>query len=181
MEDTLLQTLRYPIGKFKETTYTDTASIQSYISDIASFPEKLKKEVSNLSEQQLDTPYRADGWTVRQVVHHCADSHMNSLIRLKLALTENKPVIKPYFEHLWAELPDSKFMDIEPALVLLNAVHAKWVFLLQSFTDNDLKKVYVHPEQHKEYSLDVVIALYAWHGNHHLAHITSLKSRHGWE
>ena len=173
--------LRYPIGKFMEPAQIDAALIRSCIADIASFPERLKTEVEYLSEQQLDTPYRPDGWTIRQVVHHCADSHINSWIRFKLTLTEEQPVIKPYFEDRWAELPDSKIMEITPALMLLQALHTKWVFLLQSLTATDLKKVYIHPEHGKQYRLDTVIALYAWHCNHHLAHITSLKSRQGWQ
>ena len=172
--------LRYPIGKFMEPAQIDAALIRSCIADIASFPERLKTEVEYLSEQQLDTPYRPDGWTTRQVVHHCADSHMNSWIRFKLTLTEDQPLIKPYSEDRWAELPDSKIMDIEPALMLLQALHAKWVFLLQSLSATDLKKVYVHPEHGTKYSLEMAVTLYAWHCNHHLAHITNLKSRQGW-
>lgn len=180
MEDQQMEDLKYPIGKFSEPAHIDQALIKSCIADIASFPEKLKKVVENLSGKQLDTAYRPQGWTIRQVVHHCADSHMNSWIRFKLILTETKPVIKPYYEDRWADLPDSKIMDIEPALLLLRGLHTKWVFLLQSLTKTDLEKVFVHPEHGKEYSLDVVITLYAWHCNHHLAHITSLKSRKGW-
>jgi len=179
MEDQIQQ-LKYPIGKFSEPSNIDAALIESSISDIDSFPKRLADAVAGLSEQQLNTPYRPDGWTVRQVVHHCADSHMNSWIRFKLSLTENKPVIRPYFEDRWAELPDSKEMDIEPALSLLRALHTKWVFLLKSLNGPDLKKVYIHPEHGKEYRLDSVICLYAWHCNHHLAHITSLKLRRGW-
>lgn len=153
--------------------------ITSWIADIASFPDRLSGAVEHLSAQQLDTPYRPGGWTIRQVVHHCADSHMNSLIRFKLALTEDKPVIKPYFEDRWANLPDS-IMDISPALQMLHGLHGKWVYLLQSLTAAELKKSFIHPEKQSEISLDVAIALYAWHCNHHLAHITSLKSRNCW-
>ena len=180
MEDKQLTQLQYPIGKFSLTSAVDRASVEFCIEDIASFPRRLSDAVTGLSEQQLDTPYRPGGWTVRQVVHHCADSHMNSWIRFKLALTEEKPVIKPYFEDRWAELPDTKVMNIEPALQLLTALHTKWVFLLRSLNESDLERTYVHPEQGKEYKLNVVIALYAWHCNHHLAHITSLKAREQW-
>jgi hypothetical protein len=181
MEDQQLLQLQYPIGKFTEPKNTDQAFIESAIADIASFPQSLSDAVANLSEQQLDTPYRTGGWTVRQVVHHCADSHMNSWIRFKLALTEDKPVIRPYFEDRWAGLPDSRVMSIEPALLLLSALHTKWVFLLKSLNETDLRRTYVHPEQGREYRLDVVIVLYAWHCNHHLAHVTGLKARMGWE
>lgn len=173
--------LRYPIGNFSEPVFINDASLQSWVNDIDAFPERLNTTVKHLSAEQLDTPYRPGGWTIRQVIHHCADSHMNSWIRFKLALTEDKPVIKPYMEDLWAELPDSKIMDIHPSLVLLKALHTKWVFLLKSLTDIDLQRVYVHPEFGKEYKLDSAIALYAWHCNHHLAHILSLKARKGWK
>ena len=180
MDDQQLLSLKYPIGKFTAPEHIDEALIKTCIADIASFPQKLENEVATLSDRQLDTPYRPDGWTVRQLIHHCADSHLNSYIRFKLALTEDKPFIKPYFEDRWADLPDSRLMKIEPSLLLLNALHQKWVFLLESLTETDLQKVFVHPEHQKEYPLNLVISLYAWHSNHHLAHITSLKSRQGW-
>ena len=180
MEDQQLTQLQYPIGKYIAPSDIDQAFIESSIADIASFPRRLADVVADLSEHQLDTPYRPGGWTVRQVVHHCADSHMNSWIRFKLALTEDKPVIRPYFEDRWADLPDTKLMNIEPALLLLTALHEKWVFLLRSLNRSDLERTYVHPEQGKEYRLDVVIGLYAWHCNHHLAHTSSLKVSRGW-
>jgi len=180
MDDQELFKLQYPIGKFSAPADIDEQLIKSCIDNIASFPGRLRNEVSGLSPAQLDTPYRPGGWTVRQVVHHCADSHMNSWMRFKLALTEDKPVIRPYFEDRWAELPDSKIMDIDPALILLDALHTKWVFLLHSLSNEDLSKVYIHPEHGKEYKLSLVICLYAWHCNHHLAHISSLSSRQGW-
>ena len=180
MDDQQLKQLQYPIGKFTAPSDISPAFIEGSIADIASFPQRLADVVAGLSERQLDTPYRPGGWTIRQVVHHCADSHMNSWIRFKLALTEDKPVIRPYFEDRWADLPDSKVMDIEPALRLLEALHAKWVFLLRSLSKSDLERTYVHPEQGKEYKLKVVIGLYAWHCNHHLAHIAFLKVRKGW-
>ena len=180
MEDQQLEQLQYPIGKFIEPATLDQLFVESSIADIRSFPQSLEEAVAGLTDQQLDTPYRPGGWTVRQVVHHCADSHMNSLIRFKLALTESNPVIKPYFEDRWADLADTKIMPIEPALQLLKALHTKWVFLLNSLDSADLKRTYIHPEQNKEYRLDLVVGLYAWHCNHHLAHITCLKDRSGW-
>ena len=181
MENPEFSQLQYPIGKFTEPSTIDRKSIDVSIADIASFPEKLTKLAGQLSEAQLDTPYRPRGWTVRQVVHHCADSHMNSLIRFKLALTEDKPIIKPYHEDRWAELADSKIMEVETALSLLRALHNIWVFLLRSLDETDLSKVYVHPEAGREYKLDYAILLYAWHCNHHLAHIAGLASRMGWK
>lgn len=168
--------LQYPIGKFqKQNIYTDVM-LQEYIQEIASFPQRLRDAVQHLTQEQLDTRYRPDGWTIRQVVHHCADSHMNSLMRFKLALTEEEPVIRPYFEDRWAELPDSKIMDIASALQLLEGVHSRWTFLLKNLTPEELKKIFVHPEHGKEISLEESIAMYAWHGNHHLAHITLSKN-----
>jgi len=181
MEDQQLQKLKYPIGKFVAPDAIDKNLIASCIADIAAFPQRLKNAVEHLSTLQLDTPYRPGGWTIRQVVHHCADSHMNSWMRFKLALTEDQPVIKPYHEDRWAELPDSKIMDIEPALLLIQGLHSKWEYLLQTLSSADLQRIFVHPEHGKEYKLDVVITLYAWHCNHHLAHITSLISRQGWK
>ena len=179
MEDST-DNFRYPIGAFTEPAIINESSLQAWIHDIAAFPERLSSAVEGLTTEQLDSPYRPGGWTLRQVVHHCADSHMNSWIRFKLALTEDKPVIKPYMEDLWAELPDSKLMEIGPSLSLLQALHTKWVFLLRSLSEQDLQRVYVHPQMGKEYRLDLAIALYAWHCNHHLAHILSLKARKGW-
>jgi hypothetical protein len=179
MEDLQSFNLKYPIGKFSVPEQVTGPLIESSIADIASFPARLENDVFTLSMQQLDTPYRPGGWTIRQVVHHCADSHMNCLIRFKLALTEEKPHIKPYFEDLWAELPDAR-MDIAPSLQVLHGLHGKWVFLLNALTPEDLQRVFIHPEQNKEYSLDLAILLYAWHSNHHLAHITSLKLRENW-
>lgn len=180
MDNQELFNLKYPIGKYAAPKEISSDLIDACIADIAAFPGKLEKEVSHLSESQLDTAYRPDGWTVRQVVHHCADSHMNSVIRFKLALTEDKPVIKPYFEDRWADLPDTRAMSILPALQLLHGLHSKWVFLLRSLTPEQLQRTFVNPEHHKEYSLEAAIALYAWHCNHHLAHITALKARQGW-
>jgi hypothetical protein len=144
------------------------------IEDIAATPERMRKAVEGMKEQQLNTPYREGGWTVRQVVHHVPDSHMNSYIRFKLALTEHEPTIKPYDEAQWAELIDAKDAPIETSLQLLEALHHRWVMLLRSLSDEDVKKQFTHPELGLV-SIDKYIALYAWHGKHHVAHIMSVK------
>jgi uncharacterized damage-inducible protein DinB len=171
---------KFPIGPFVSPDEITSLDLQRYISEISSFPQRIRKEVENLSDEQLDSSYREGGWTIRQVVNHCADSHMNSLIRFKLALTEDTPTIKPYFEDRWAELIDSKTIPIEPALKTLEGVHARWTILLKSLTNEQLKRTFIHPEHGKEVQIDENIALYAWHCNHHLAHITMLKSRMKW-
>jgi uncharacterized damage-inducible protein DinB len=175
-----LDSLRYPIGKFVIPTQFSNEIIKDWIQQIASLPARLKEEVENLNDDQLDTPYRPDGWTVRQIVNHCADSHMNALLRFKLTLTEDKPIIKPYIEQLWAELQDSKNMPIAPALATVEGVHSRLVVLLKSMTEEDFDRSYIHPQYQREYKLKEVLALYAWHGNHHLAHITQLKLKMNW-
>ena len=177
----IVEELKYPIGKFvKPDTFTPEI-LNHYIRNIESFPSRLRTEVEHLTDEQLDTRYRPDGWTIRQVVNHCADSHMNSFMRFKLALTEDTPTIKPYFENRWAELADSKRMPIEPALKILEGLHQRWVVILKSLTKEDLEKKYIHPERGKELRLDETVGLYAWHCNHHLAHITNLKKSRHWE
>ncbi|RZM24320.1 MAG: putative metal-dependent hydrolase, partial [Pedobacter sp.] len=151
-----------------------------FIMEIEQLPNELKKEVNTLNKEQLDTQYRPEGWTVRQVVHHLADSHMNSYIRCKLALTEDSPTIKPYFEERWAELEDGKNAAIDSSLQLLEGLHLRWSALLKSLTEQDLTKTFVHPEHGKTIQLLEVVALYAHHGRHHLAQITELKKRKGW-
>lgn len=175
-----LERLRYPIGKFNKPENFTEKIINEYISDIEHFPTRLRKAVENLSEEQLNTLYRPDGWTIRQVVHHCADSHMNSIIRFKLALTEDTPIIKPYHEELWAELKDSSNMPIEPSLHILDGVHTRWVVLLRSLDNLQLKRTFIHPSSNRTVELQENIGIYAWHGNHHLAHITRLMDRMGW-
>lgn len=163
--------LRYPIGRFETPKRINKQELSRCIRVIAGFPKEIAMEVLTLTEEQLSTPYRKDGWTVRQVVHHCADSHMNAFIRCKLALTEESPVIKPYHEGLWAELPDSA-THLEPSLNLLIGLHERWVILLESLDEEDLKRTYVHPQHERLIPLSEVICLYAWHCRHHLAHIT---------
>lgn len=171
--------LRYPIGKF-EAPKTMTADLRDeLISRIAEAPSQLRTAVTGLSSQQLNTPYRDGGWTVIQVVHHLPDSHMNAYIRCKLAVTENAPTIKPYDETRWAELQDASGLDIEVSLVLLEALHRRWVVFLQSLTEEQCQCIFHHPET-GVMSLDHTLALYAWHGRHHVAHITALRKRMGW-
>ena len=174
-----LEELKYPIGKFEKPGSYAQEQILSYSQTIRLFPEKLMNETRSLNNKQLDTPYRPDGWTIRQVVHHCADSHMNAFCRFKLALTEKKPTIKAYAEALWAKLPDSA-MPIGPSLQILEGVHARMVVLWESLSQAELEKIYIHPQYQKEFTLAEAMALYSWHCEHHLAHITSLKKRNNW-
>ena len=174
-----VQDLSYPIGKFKYETPMSVVQRNTAIDTIARTPAKMRDAVTELSAEQLDTPYRPGGWTVRQVVHHVPDSHLNAFIRTKLALTENEPTIKPYDEKAWAKLADVPNTPIETSLVLLEAVHERWNHILRSLTDADYARTFRHPE-HGVRTLDWMVALYAWHGPHHLAHITSLRKRMGW-
>jgi hypothetical protein len=180
MNELDLEKLKYPIGKFSLPSSYSQEYIADKIEEIATFPEKLKLETINLSNEQLDTPYRPGGWTVRQVIHHCAESHMNCFIRIKWALTENNPVIKAYDEVLWSELPDNLKMPIEPTLTLLDGLHSRLAYIMKNLSENDLEKSFIHPENNSEYKIKQLIALYSWHGNHHLAHITSLKKYKNW-
>ncbi|NRF41324.1 YfiT family bacillithiol transferase [Pedobacter foliorum] len=181
MTTTELEKLRYPIGQFNKPDLITKALLDGYVATIASFPEALRKEVAHLTDTQLDTPYRLGGWTIRQVVHHCADSHMNSQIRLKWALTEDSPVIKAYYEERWAELADSRMMPVESSLKLLEGLHQRWVFLLNSLTTEELERDFIHPEHGRSIKINENTGLYDWHCRHHLAHITELKKRQGWQ
>lgn len=169
-----LDQLKYPIGKYSRPAYISQAIIESAISDIENFPNLVRSEIQDLDEKVLNLRYRPDGWTISQVVHHCADSHINSYVRFKLALTEDNPTIKPYEESLWAELPDN---DISPfvSLKLLEALHERWVHILKSLSDKDLNKEFIHPEQSEKISLKENILVYSWHCKHHLAHILQAK------
>lgn len=176
-----LEKLKFPIGKFDKPTAITNQVLAQWIDDISTFPGRLTKEVVNLTDEQLDTQYRPNGWTLRQVVHHCADSHMNSLTRLKLALTEDQPIIKPYFEERWAELADSKNLPIGPSLKMIEGIHERWTVLLNHLSESDYSKLFIHPEHGKEFRIDENIGVYAWHCNHHLAHITETKKRNNWK
>ena len=176
-----MEELKYPIGPFKKPETITKDMLQNYISIIEAFPEKIKSETASLSNEQLDTPYRPGGWTVRQVVNHCADSHMNAIIRIKLALTEQTPTILPYRQDLWAELADSKNLPTDASLKIIEGVHHRWVNLLRSLNDKQWGMAYIHPEKGREITMQEAAASYAWHCKHHLAHITSLKKRKGWK
>ncbi|HSF34027.1 MAG TPA: bacillithiol transferase BstA [Candidatus Tectomicrobia bacterium] len=171
--------LRYPIGPFQYDGTHTAEQRQRLIDQIASTPGKLRAAVDGLSSQQLDTPYRPGGWTVRQLVHHLPDSHLNSYIRFRLALTEDQPTIKPYYEDRWAELEDARHGPIDLSLALLEALHHRWVLLLRSLKAQDFARTFMHPEL-GVVSLDQNVGIYAWHGRHHVAHITSLRQRMGW-
>lgn len=171
--------LRYPIGKFHyEGEMTEEARRRA-IQQIAEASARLRAAVEGLTSQQLGTPYRPEGWTVRQVVHHVPDSHLNAYIRFKLALTEDEPTIKPYEQERWANLEDTRNTPVEVSLTLLDSLHQRWVVLLESLRPEDFARTFQHPEQ-GIVSLDKQLALYAWHGRHHVAHITSLRERMGW-
>lgn len=175
-----MEKLKYPIGKPEIPNNISSENIAKWIETIEDFSKRLNKLVSDLSEEQLDTPYREEGWTIRQVIHHCADSHHNSYTRFKWALTEDKPVIKAYFEDRWAELFDSKTAPIQLSLDTLKALHAKWTYFLKRLTQDDLNKSFIHPDGNEEVSLKENIGIYAWHCNHHYAHIEQLLIRKGW-
>ena len=179
MEENELNKLRYPIGKFSPPISINDAEIKKFIRTIEKTPADLKNAVKNLNNEQLDTPYRPGGWTVRQVIHHLPDSHMNSYIRFKLGLTEDNPTIKTYDEAKWAELADSKSTSIDTSLALLESLHDRWAGLLKSLGREDLAKTVEHPEWGK-IRLDTMLAIYDWHSRHHLAHITHLIRRNNW-
>ena len=170
---------RYPIGKFAMPAEITPHRRQQAIEEIASTPGKMRAAVKGLNEAQLDTPYREGGWTVRQVVHHVPDSHMNALVRLKLTLTEEKPTIKTYEEAAWAELADSKAAPIEASQQLLDSVHARWDRLWRSLRPEHFSRILIHPE-HGERNVDWLLFLYEWHGKHHTAHITELRKQKSW-
>lgn len=171
--------LRYPVGPFRFSGPPSDNERQTLIDQIAATPERMRAAVAGLDDNQLDTPYRPGGWTVRQVVHHVPESHMNSYVRFKLALTEDEPVIKPYFEDRWAMLDDAQTAPVDLSLDLLDTLHKRWVWFLRTLRDADLQRAFRHPDL-GVVSLDKSIALYAWHGSHHVAHITSLRERMGW-
>jgi hypothetical protein len=176
--------LQYPIGKFTwnrkgDGLLSSAEERQQWISDIEATPEAVCAAVSGLTDLQLDTPYRPGGWTVRQVVHHLPDSHVNAYVRFRLALTENEPTIKPYEENLWAELSDGRTAPVEASLTLLDGLHQRWVALLRSLEPGEFSRAFRHPELGR-ITLEKNLAMYAWHGKHHSAHIASLVERSGW-
>jgi hypothetical protein len=171
---------RYPVGRFKYDGDTSREAIDRSIADIAALPERLRAAVGGLDETQLDTPYREGGWSSREVVHHVADSHMNAYVRCKLALTEDKPTVKSYDEAEWAKLADVQIVPISVSLSLLDALHTRFVALLRSMSDADFERSYIHPDHGRAVPMREVVALYAWHGRHHTAHVTGLRERNGW-
>ncbi len=171
--------LSYPIGKFNYAGPYQQEQRRQFIDEIAAAPQRLRAAVEGLSEAQLDTPYRPGGWTVRQLVHHVADSHMNAYIRMKLALTEATPLLKTYEQDLWVRLPDVK-LGVETSLVLLEALHVRLAALLRAMRAEEFERTARHPEW-GEIAVDFLLAQYAWHGKHHVAHVTSLRKRMGWE
>jgi uncharacterized damage-inducible protein DinB len=181
MTTTISETdLRYPIGKFDFEAPIAEADYPRLIALIAEAPGALRSAVAGLTRDQLETRYRPGGWTVKQLVHHVPDSHMNAYTRFKLALTEDEPTIKPYDEAAWAELPDSRRVPIEVSLDLLDALHMRWVALLRSMEPSDFNRAVKHPEHDRIITLKQLLGLYAWHGRHHVGHITALKKREAW-
>jgi uncharacterized damage-inducible protein DinB len=174
-----MEKLRYPIGKFNFDVDVTPEKRRAWIRHVESLPRELRRAVSGLSPEQLDTPYREGGWTVRQLAHHLADSHMNAFIRWKLALTESSPTIKPYDQDEWVTTADVTDADVEPSLTLVEGLHARWTKLLSSLSPSDFAREFNHPESGVT-TLDRQLQLYAWHGRHHVAHIDSLRQRKGW-
>jgi uncharacterized damage-inducible protein DinB len=172
------QDLRYPIGKADMKTPLAAGERAQRIDSIAALPAQLRKAVHGLTDAQLDTPYRAGGWTVRQLTHHVADSHMNAFVRFRLGLTEDNPTIKPYDEKAWSELPDMR-LPVEVSLQLLDSLHERMVQMLRSVPAASFQRTIYHPEN-GPMTLDAVVSLYAWHGQHHTAHVTALRQRQGW-
>jgi uncharacterized damage-inducible protein DinB len=170
--------LRYPVGPWARPAQVTPEWRANHIAQIAELPAALRAAVADLNDAQLDTPYRPGGWTLRQVVHHVADSHVNAYVRIKLALTEADPTIKPYEEQRWAELPDST-LPIDVSLRLVDAVHERWVALLRALPADAFDRPYQHPES-GPHTVDIALSSYAWHGRHHTAHITQLREREGW-
>ena len=170
---------RYPIGKYTAKEVISPEELTGFLERISSLPSRLESAISGLSQIQLDTPYRDGGWTVRQVIHHVADSHMNAYIRVKWALTEESPTIKPYDEKGWAATPETSG-DPNLSIALIKALHAKWVMLLKGLSPTDLARDFIHPATKRSARLDQMTAMHAWHGDHHLAHITELKKQKDW-
>jgi uncharacterized damage-inducible protein DinB len=173
--------LRYPIGRFERPAAVSAADRAQFVDAVAAAPAALRAAVRGLDDAQLDTPYRPGGWTVRQVVHHVPDSHLNAYVRFRLALTEPEPTIKPYDEAKWAELSDARGPLVAESLALVDALHARWVALLRAMAPGDFARTLVHPERPgAPMTLDTMLALYAWHGRHHVAHVTALRERMDW-
>jgi hypothetical protein len=174
-----MEDLRYPIGKYVPQPFSEK-QLQEWLIDITNLPQHLENSVLNLDEIQVNTPYRPEGWTVKQLVHHVADSHMNAYIRFKLGLTEDNPAIKPYDEAAWAKLSDTENLPFNLSLTILHAVHARWVEILKNIKTEEWNRTVFHPEHKKEMTLWFLLGMYSWHSRHHTAHITSLRERMKW-
>jgi uncharacterized damage-inducible protein DinB len=170
---------RYPIGKYEPQPYSEEQK-KKWLLDLQFLPEGIERAIQNLDEAQLKTPYRLEGWTVKQLVHHVADSHMNAYIRFKLGLTEDNPAIKPYEEKEWANLADNDSVPINVSITLLHALHIRWVAAIKDLTDAQWNRTVFHPASKREMTLWFLLGLYAWHSNHHIAHITSLRENRNW-
>jgi len=181
MTEQELEKAKHPIGFFVKPDKITKEIMKDYISSISTLPDRLRKATPHLTNEQLDTSYRPGGWTIRQLVHHLADAHINGYIRFKLALTEESPTVKPYDENKWSELIDAQTLPVEPSLKLIEGLHDRWTVLLNSMTEEDFAKSYFHPEHGKHLCLDEVLGEYAWHSDHHLAQITELKKRKRWD
>ena len=181
MTDRELEKLKYPIGiMLKEKADFTAGETERNIKTIEELPSKLRKAIDGLNDEQMDTPYRPGGWTSRILVHHLGDSHMHGYIRMKLALTEDTPTIKPYFEDRWAKLADYKETPVAVSLALVENLHLRWVIFLRSLKNSDLKRAYYHPEHNMKFTIEQAVYQYSWHSEHHLAHITELRKRTGW-
>ncbi len=175
-----LEQLRYPIGRHVRPDSYTTKDLNEWISVLGALPEWLDHCIENLDAAQLETPYRPDGWTVNQVIHHIADSHINAMVRLKLALTEDKPTILPYKEALWANLPDVANTPVNVSITLIHALHRRWVVVLQNLKPEDWLREYYHPEDKEDVPIWVMTSMYAWHSRHHMEHVRQLRERMGW-
>jgi len=175
----MTEDLRYPIGKYITQPFSEKL-LGEWLTDIKFLPQHLENAILNLDEIQLDTVYREGGWTVKQVVHHVADSHMNAYMRFKLGLTENNPAIRPYDEAAWAEMDDTKNLPVNISITLLHALHARWYEILKNLQTEDFNKTIFHPEHKKEMTLWFLLGMYSWHSRHHVAHVTSLRERMNW-
>ena len=171
---------RFPIGPFVMPNGPSDRERARFIDDLARTPQALREAVTGLDEHKLETPYRDAGWTVRQVVHHVADSHVNAYCRFKFTLTESNPTIKPYLEAAWAELPDSKTVPVEVSLQIVSAIHTRWLAILAAMIPSQWQRTYIHPERGQTMTLDQALALYSWHSRHHVAHITTLRRQKSW-
>lgn len=174
-----MDNLKYPIGKYTEQPFSEDL-LQERLLDIETLPLHIENAILNLDEAQLNTVYRDGGWTLKQVVHHVADSHMNAYIRFKLGLTEDNPTIKSYDEALWAEMMDTKIIPINVSITLLHALHKRWSVVLKNIKNEEWNRTLFHPQYKKEMSLWYLLGMYAWHSKHHVAHITSLRERNSW-